>query len=143
MTPAYHISTDDGLISIQVASEIDLTDMYKLGKSILTSAAYDPELPLLMDLRVMRLDWQDEPVEPFVRFAIDNFSERPGSMAAVIDSEMSRELVAGIYWLSCAVGGTEVFDDYDQALKWLIRREFASAAPANVVRFPGTAATGS
>ena len=47
-------------------------------------------------------------------------------MAVVIDGEMSRELSAAIYWLACAVGGTEVFDDYDHALRWLIRKEFAA-----------------
>ena len=64
-------------------------------------------------------------------------------MAAVIDGDMSRDLVAGIYWLACAVGGTEVFDDYDHALKWLIRREFVNTPPPNVVSFTGTATAGS
>ena len=59
-------------------------------------------------------------------------------MAVVIDSEMSRELVANIYWLACAVGGTEVFDDYDHALKWLIRREFANGEATNVVSLSGS-----
>mgnify|MGYP001827355499 CR=1 FL=1 len=143
MAPAYHIASDDGLISIQVASEIDLVDLYELAKSVLSSDDYDPELPLIMDLRGMRLDWHEDATEPFIRFAIDNFRDRPGSMAAVIDGDMSRDLVAGIYWLACAVGGTEVFDDYDHALKWLIRREFVNTPPPNVVSFTGTAAAGS
>jgi hypothetical protein len=143
MAPAYHIASDDGLISIQVAAEIDLVDIYELAKSVLSSDDYDPELPLIMDLRGMRLDWREDATEPFVRFAIDNFRNRPGSMAAVIDSEMSGDLVAGIYWLACAVGGTEVFDDYDHAMKWLIRREFANTVPPNVVKFTATAAAGS
>ncbi len=143
MAPAYHIASDDGLISIQVGSEIDLADLYELGKSVLSSAEYDSELPLIMDLRGMRLDWRQDATEPFVRFAIGNFRNRPGSMAVVIDAEMSRDLVAGIYWLACAVGGTEVFDDYDHTLKWLIRREFASTPPPNVVNFTGSAAAGS
>jgi hypothetical protein len=143
MAPAYHIGTDDGLISIQVASETDLVDLYELGKSVLASEEYDPELPLLIDLRGMRLDWREAATEPLLRFALDNFRGRAGSMAAVIDSEMSRELVAGIYWLACAVGGTEVFDDYDHALKWLIRREFVGASHASLANFPGTAAAGS
>ncbi len=137
MAPAYHIASDDGLISIQVGSEIDLADLYELAKSVLASDDYDPELPLLMDLRGMRLDWREEATEPFVRFAIDRFRNRPGSMAVVIDGEMDRDLVAAIYWLACAVGGTEVFDDYDHAMKWLIRREFAHTNPPNVVSISG------
>ena len=57
MAPVYHIASDDGLISIQVGSEIDLAELYDLAKSVLASENYDPELPLVMDLRGMRLDW--------------------------------------------------------------------------------------
>ena len=141
MAPAYHIASDDGLISIQVGSEIDLSELYELVKSVLSSEDYDPELPLITDLRGMRLDWHQDATAPFTRFIIDNFKDRPGSMAAVIDGEMSRDLVAGIYWLACAVGGTEVFDDYDHALKWLIRREFVSTPPPKVVDISDSAAT--
>ncbi len=142
MTPVYHIASDDGLISIQVSNEIDLAELYELGKAVLSSADYDPELPLITDLRGMRLDWRQAATKPFVRFVIDNFKDRPGSIAVVIDNEMSSDLVAGIYWLACAVGDAEVFDDYDHALKWLIRREFVPALPANVVEFSGSAAAG-
>jgi hypothetical protein len=141
MAPAYHIASDDGLISIQVGSEIDLSELYELVKSVLSAEEYDPELPLITDLRGMRLDWHQDATAPFTRFIIDNFKDRPGSMAAVIDGEMSRDLVAGIYWLACAVGGTEVFDDYDHALKWLIRREFVSTPLPKVVDISDSAAT--
>ena len=140
MAPAYHIGSDDGLISIQVTSEIDLADLYELAKSVVSSADYEPELPLIVDLRGMRLDWRQDATAPFTRFIIDNFKDRDGSMAVVLDGDMGSELVAGIYWLACAVGGTEVFDDYDHALKWLIRREFAETAPENVVPFSESAA---
>ena len=143
MAPGYHIASDDGLISIQVGSEIDLADLYELAKSVISSADYEPELPLIVDLRGMALDWHQDATEPFVRYIIDNFRNREGSMAVVLDGDMSRDLVAGIYWLACAVGGTEVFDDYDHALKWLIRREFADPPPENVVSFSGSAASAS
>ena len=61
MAPAYHIASDDGLISIQVESEIDLVDLYELAKSVISADDYDAELPLIMDLRGMRLDWQANP----------------------------------------------------------------------------------
>ena len=34
-------------------------------------------------------------------------------------------------------------DDYDHAMKWLIRREFVNTPPPNVVKFTGSAAAGS
>jgi len=127
MAPEFHIATDEGLISVQAGMEIDLVELYELAKGVLASADYDAELPLLVDLRGLRVELIREAVEPFSKFIIQNFSGRGGSIAVVIDGEMSRKLSAGVYWLACAVAGTEVFDDYDHALKWLIRREFAGA----------------
>ena len=133
MSPAYHIANDDGLISIQVHDEIDLVALYELTKSLLNSDGYAADLPLIVDLRGMRLEINKDAAGPFGAFVINNFRNRPGSIAVVIDGDMSRELSADTYWLACAIGGTEVFDDYDQALKWLIRREFAQQTPPNVV----------
>lgn len=125
MSPGYHISKDDGLITVQVRNRITLTALHELTSGILAESEYDPGLPLLVDLRDMRLDLREEATEPFSRYVIEQFRGRSGTMAVVIDGDMSRELSAGIYWLACAVGGTEVFDDYDHALRWLIRKEFA------------------
>lgn len=133
MSPAYHIANDDGLISTQVSDDIDLVALYELAKNILESDDYATDLPFLIDLRGMRLDFNEDAAEPFSTFIIDRFRNRTGSMAVVLDGEMDRKLSAGIYWLACAVGGTEVFDEYDHALKWLIRREFAHVTPPNVV----------
>jgi len=127
MSPGFHIATDEGLISVQVPAQIDLVDLYELAKSVLNEPDYDQGLPLLLDLRGMRLELISSAAEPFAQFIINSFSGRNGSMAVVIDTDMSRKLSAAVYWLACAVGGTEVFDDYDHALKWLIRREFAEA----------------
>ncbi len=124
MSSDYHIATDDGLITIQVRRETSIADLHELTQAIVAEASYDPALPLLVDLRDMRIDLGSEDTDPFTRFVIAQFKGRPGTMAVVIDGDMSRELAAAIYWLACAVGGTEVFDDYDHALKWLIRKEF-------------------
>lgn len=132
MTAGFHIATDEGLISIQVPGEIDLVDLFELAKTVVNEADYDPALPLLLDLRGMRLEIVRAAAEPFSSFMIQNFRGRQGSMAVIIDTEMSRKLSAAIYWLACAVGSTEVFDDYDHALKWLIRREFAGPAEGQV-----------
>ena len=131
--PGFHIAVEDGLISVQVGSHIDLVDLYELAKSVLAASDYADGLPLLVDLRGMRLELVREAAEPFARFIIGGFSGREGSMAVIIDGDMHSKLCAAVYWLSCAVGGTEVFDDYDHAMKWLIRREFAGAVPVNKV----------
>ena len=134
MAPGFHIATDDGLISVQVGDQIDLVDLYELAKDVLDDDAYDPALPLLADLRGMRLTLEQNALKPFSRFVLGRFKGRRGSMAVVIDGDMSRQLSAAVYWLACAVGGTEVFDDYDHAMKWLMRKEFVGAEQPTVIR---------
>ncbi|MFV2089105.1 MAG: hypothetical protein ACC642_00465 [Pseudomonadales bacterium] len=125
MSVLFHVSGDEGLISVRVESEIDLVGLYELAKSVHSDPGYDPTLPLLVDLRGMRIDLKRSAVEPFSRYIISHFNDRQASIAVVIDSEMEDKLCAAVYWLACAVNGAELFDDYDHALKWLIRREFA------------------
>ena len=56
MSPGFHIAEEEGLISIQVRNAIDLADLHDLAKDMLDSDEYDAELPLLVDLRGMRLE---------------------------------------------------------------------------------------
>lgn len=129
MPPGYHISDDDGLIAVQVRSEVSLGDLYEVARSLLDDPRYARTLPLLLDLRGMRLAVDKTALAPFNRFIIDSYGgEREASIAVVIDTDLDREQCAAIYWLACAVGAAEVFENYDQALKWLIRREFAEDA---------------
>lgn len=128
MSSRFHIATDEGLISVQVQAQINLAELHDLAKAVLSSEDYDAALPLLIDLRGMRLELERQAAEPFNRFMISSLGNRGGSTAVVIDGGMSSKLSAAVYWLACAVGGTEVFDDYDHALKWLIRREFVAGA---------------
>jgi hypothetical protein len=75
----------------------------------------------------MRVKLEAAAVKPFNRFILAQFGRnRDASTAVVVDSEMNRELCAAIYWLNCAIGGSEMFEDYELALKWLIKREFAN-----------------
>lgn len=140
MLPGFHIADEEGLISIQVSHATDLANLHDLAKDLLDSDGYDPELPLLVDLRGMRLELVKDAVDRFSQFIVSSFRGRQGSIAVVIDCDMSRKLAAAVYWLACAIGQTEVFDDYDHALKWLIRREFVNADDAGASA--ATASTG-
>ncbi len=128
MPAAYHISDDEGLITVQVEDSVDLADLYETAKALRADDGYSSGLPLLVDLRGMRLELEKAALDPFNAYIVDNFGQaRTASTAVVVDHEMDGKLTAAVYWLSCAIGACEMFDDYDQALKWLIRREFASA----------------
>jgi hypothetical protein len=128
MPAAFHISEDEGLITVQVDDSIELAEFFQTAQALASDPSYDPALPLLADLRGMRIDLDGEALEPFNRFMVSTYGrDRLASTAVVVDHEMDRKLCAAIYWLSCALGRCEMFDDYDHALKWLIRREFAGA----------------
>jgi len=131
MPVAYHISADDGLITVQINSQVDLADLYEIAKSLLNDPQYDPVLPLLLDLRNMQLNIVGAALAPFNQFIISSYGrDRDASIAVVIDQDLDAQRCADIYWLACAVGSAELFEQYDQALKWLIKREFADPASA-------------
>lgn len=131
MPAGYHIGTDEGLITVRVDSHVDLVDLYEMAKQLLQEQSYASDLPLLVDLRGMQLELEKTALKPFNDFIISNARDRSASCAMVIDAEMEEKLCAAIYWLACALEATELFDDYDHALKWLIRREFASGTAAS------------
>ncbi|MCB1685154.1 MAG: hypothetical protein R3E82_19230 [Pseudomonadales bacterium] len=129
MPADYHISADDGLITVQIDSDVDLAHLYEVAKQLLEDPDYDARLPLLLDLRNMRLNIVESARGPFNQFIIGNFGRnREASIAVVIDTELDEKCCADIYWLACAVGSAELFEEYDLALKWLIKREFAEPA---------------
>lgn len=126
MPAAFHINQDEGLVTIQVEGEVDLVDLFEVARSLYEDSEYDPTLPLLVDLRGMQLALESDALKPFNRYVIPRFGrERTASIAIVVDQDMHKDLCAAVYWLSCAIDGSELFEDYDHALKWLIKREFA------------------
>jgi hypothetical protein len=128
MPATYHINPDEGLITVQIDGNVDLVDVFETARDLHDDPAYDPELPLLTDLRGMRITLHEAALKPFNRFIISHFGRpRSASIAVVVDQEMDKEQCAAVYWLNCAVSASEMFEDYDLALKWLIRKEFAAA----------------
>ena len=128
MPTAYHISDDEGLITVQVDDAVDLADLYQTAQALHADGSYSGARPLLVDLRGMRLKLEKAALTPFNTLIVDNFgANRTASTAVVVDHRMDSELTAAIYWLSCAVKSCEMFDDYDHALRWLIVREFANS----------------
>lgn len=121
----YHISADEGLITVQAAGGVPLGELARFGRSLLADRAYDPRLPQLIDFRGMR------PVRPGQLGELREFVQqiyRPrveSSVAVVIDEHLERRHGADIYLLTCAISDAELFCDYDQALRWLMRRAFA------------------
>lgn len=128
MSIDYHINPDDGLISMRADAALTIAELHSCGESLLADQAFQPELPVLIDLRGANLEQlcAGETLAPVFtrRF---NRSVR-GSVAVLVASDHSSNQLADVYRMICALEQAELFEDYDHALRWLIRREFAPSA---------------
>ena len=129
MTAAYHINAEDEFISFNFADAVNLIDLYELLQELLADPQFQPGWPQLMDLRNINLDLKAGALKPFVKYLNGTYSPRvDGAVAVVLDSEMSADFYAGVYRLACGLPGTEVFDDYGQAIKWLLQSGWKSTS---------------
>lgn len=128
MPMGYHINSDEGLITVQADGEMDATMLTELGQSLLADERFDPTLPQLVDFRGLRLGAEpnlgrlSEFVQEHYRNQIDT------TVAVVIDGHLEERHCADFYLITCAMDQAELFADYDQALRWLMRRAFANAS---------------
>ncbi|TDJ42946.1 MAG: hypothetical protein E2O54_00880 [Gammaproteobacteria bacterium] len=129
MSAAYHINAEDEFISFNFADQVNLVDLYELLRDLLADPEFQPAWPQLMDLRNIKLNLMPGALKPFVKYLTGTYSPRiDAAVAVVLDSDMSAELYAGVYRLACSLPGTEVFDDYGQAIKWLLQPGWKSPA---------------
>ncbi len=131
MPCGYHINNDDGLVSITGKTEVDLDDACDLGHTILNDPDFDPTLPQLVDLRGLALTRTNASTKAFEVFVLSRY--RPAvqaSMAVVVDDSLDQLSLAGLYHLCSNMAKTELFDNYEQAIKWLMRREFKASPTA-------------
>ena len=133
MPASYHINENDGLITLTVTGRVNIADVHAAAGALIGDPEYDPSLPQLMDLRGMELDPpNEESQKPFSRFVLRSYAPSSRAcIAMVIDPELDAQTCAGAYWVSCAVGNSELFDNYELALKWLVKKEFSAAAQAS------------
>jgi hypothetical protein len=125
----YHINESDGLITIEINGQISLGDIRNITERLLADPGYTANLPQLIDLRGMDVTLRRGAAALFSRFMLDKFAPRTDAcIAIVIDPELESDICARVYWLSCALGNSEVFDNYALSLKWLMRQEFAQSA---------------
>lgn len=126
MPCGYHINMEDGLTTISAEAELAVAQLHTLGQQVLADPEFDPYLPQLIDLRGLSVQHEPETTEALRKFALSSYRPRvQSSIAVIIDGSLDADAVAGLFHLSCAMDNTELFDHYDQAIKWLMRREFA------------------
>ena len=125
MPCGYHMNLEDGLVTITGAEDLSITAFVDLGERLLADPSFDPHLPQLVDLRGLEVVEDQEGARALREFTLATYRPRvQSSIAIVIDGSLHEQAVASLYHLCCAMDATELFDQYDQALKWLMRREF-------------------
>lgn len=121
----YHLNLDEGLITVSVTEEVPLEEVATFARQMLADPRYDPLLPQLFDLRGLTVT-RTPPASADLRdFVLSEFRPKAhASIAIVVDGSLDQRSLASLYHLSCSRDKTEVFDHYEQALKWLMRAEF-------------------
>lgn len=123
----YHINNEEGLVTIKSAPQVQLDSCCSVGKQILADPAFDPKLPQLIDLRGSHNHMSYDEELTFRDFVLQQYRPQvSSSIAIVVDDNMDSKVLARLYHLSSRMDKTELFDHYHQALKWLMRNEFAS-----------------
>ena len=126
MPCGYHLNLDEGIVTITASEDVPLADVKCVGRQMLADPQFDADLPHLVDLRGLQIAPSAKDSACFRNFILKEY--RPNfssSVAVVIDHTLDQQSLAGLYHLTCAMAKTELFDQYTQALKWLMRREFA------------------
>lgn len=131
MPLGYHINADEGLITVRGDGNVAAAEIVALGESLLGDDAFDPELPQLLDFRGLRPRPPAEAGAATAFAGLRDFvhsryrDQIAANVAVVIDARLEARHCADIFLLTCAISHAELFADYDQALKWLMREAFA------------------
>lgn len=138
MPLGYHINPDEGLITVHGGGDVAIADLTHVGTALLEDPEYDPSLPQLLDFRGLRpvgmeSDGLDRDLGELWTFIRESYRPRVGAnVAVVIDDHLEAHHCADIFLATCALQDAELFADYDQALKWLMRQAFVPATTVAV-----------
>lgn len=128
MAIEYHINERDELITVTVSGTVSTSEACVRIDELLNDARFNSDLPQLVDLRTASIEGSKEELEHFEKFLLGDY--RPqlnASVAIVVNPDWDEETCAQAFWLSCALHHAELFDGWNQACKWLIKKEFTTS----------------
>ena len=127
----FHSNQEEGLTTISGQGLVTWDCLHQVLQDLLDSDEDHTNLPHVIDLREANVDFSTTTMDIFGEFFAARFgAEVIGSIAIVIKDGMDAEDCAKFYKVASSVDHTELFDDYNHAMRWLMRREFANATPA-------------
>ena len=128
MPCAYHIDVDAGLITLSGREAVNLADLTGTVSEMLGDALFMSSLPQLIDLRGLLLSRTVRSTRCFREFMLLQYQPRVhANVAIVVDDILSQRSLASLYLLVTHIDVAELFDHYELALRWLMRKEFAVA----------------
>jgi hypothetical protein len=123
----FHSNQDEGLTTINGDGPVTWDCLHQVLQDLLDSGEAQRSLPHIIDLREAEVDFSSTTMDPFGEFFAVRFgSEVTGSIAIVIKDGLAADDCAMFYKVASSVDHTELFDDYNHAMRWLMRREFAN-----------------
>ena len=127
----FHSNHEQGLTTVNGDGRVTWDCLLQVLQDLLDSEEAADTLPHIIDLRAADIDLSDTTMDPFGEFFAVRFgAEVSGSIAIVIKDDLQPDDCAKFYKVASSVDHTELFDDYNHAMRWLMRREFANAPPA-------------
>lgn len=124
----YHINQRDELITFTVSGTVTTSEACVRIDELLNDDEFSPDLPQLVDLREAQIEGSKEDRRRFEQFLLGDYRPRlNASVAIVVNPEWDETTCAQAFWLSCALQHAELFDGWNQACKWLIKKEFTTS----------------
>jgi hypothetical protein len=137
-----HINEDSQFTSVHIDGSVSVNELQTLLNTVLEDEAFQVNWPQLVDLRGARLESEGYNLQVLLNSIYTQY--RPNinaAMAVILDGSIDGELFAQVYRFICNIPNTELFDDYAQALKWLISQN--GSTPSYLLKHPNPGAQNS
>ncbi len=129
-----YCNTDEGLTTLNGDGVATWDCLMQALQDLLLAPEDNVSLPHLIDLRDVQLELESTEMAPFGEFFALRFAkEVTGSIALVVADSLAADDCAKFYQIASSVGHCELFDDYNHAMRWLMKREFAHSPVTQAV----------
>ncbi|MBV1904712.1 MAG: hypothetical protein KUG75_01435 [Pseudomonadales bacterium] len=118
-----HINDDSSFTSLHIDGTVNSQALLDLMENTLQDSQFKNDWPQLVDLRQASIDCTKDELQDLLQQAYKRY--RPyieAPMAIAIQASTEPDILATAYRFVCNMPDTEIFDDYAQALTWLIAK---------------------
>lgn len=125
MSAEYHINEADELVTLRLSGRVNGDQVRECVEAMLVDKLFHSNMPQLIDLREARPIGREPESQEFEKFITDFYRHKVTATIAIVSNlDWDHDMCAWVYWLSCALENAELFDEWSQACRWLVRHEF-------------------